>query len=227
MGVVDSTYVAAEFPGQGLWHFHLSSINYAPPGGGWEQLTANNASSEAVDPNGYVVAEFPGQGVWFYTTPGTWQGVGGWQQLTAADASGLAVNGIDFGFASAKTSMVAAAFSGHGVWRIPILNPAGPGAWQQLTASDASTVSVNASGDVVGEFPGWGVWAYLDSKNAASLGWGTGWNHLTAADASLVGIDDTANIYGQYFYGWGVWYDQVASWRLLTPSNASSFGVGG
>src|SRR5947209_3494755 len=51
------SYLAAEFPGQGVWR-------YAPTDGSWRQLTANNASQVAADAAGEVVAAFPGQGVW-------------------------------------------------------------------------------------------------------------------------------------------------------------------
>jgi hypothetical protein len=78
----------------------------------------------------------------------------------------------------------------------------------------------------VAEFPGWGVWSFLDSAAAAAAGWHAGWNQLTAADAAMVGIDSTGNVYGQ-FPGWGVWYDQAYSWQSLTASNASSLGVAG
>jgi hypothetical protein len=113
---------------------------------------------------------------------------------------------------------VAAAFAGQGVWRLQM-----GGAWQQLTAASAATVSVNVQGDVVGAFAGSGVWSYSD---AGAGGYNPGWIHLTAADAALVGIDSAGNVYGQ-FPGWGVWYDRFGYWQYVTPSNASSFGVGG
>jgi hypothetical protein len=124
------------------------------------------------------------------------------------------------------SDVVAAAFAGYGVWRINVDVLGHPGAWAQLTASEASTVDVNANGDVVAEFPGWGVWSFTDSAAALAAGWADGWNHLTWADASLVGIDACGNAYG-HFPAWGIWYDQVAYWRFLTPGNASSLGVYG
>ena len=65
------TYVVAEFPGQGLWHYE--DVNYSlDPLKDWVPLTANNASTEAISPNGDVVAEFPGQGVWL-DSGATWK----------------------------------------------------------------------------------------------------------------------------------------------------------
>jgi hypothetical protein len=222
-GQEEISYIVAEFPGQGLWEYTVHGGIWSSYDR-WQQLTANNASTEAVDGNGYVVAEFPGQGVWYY-------GLSGWTQLTAANATSLAM-------ASTLTPVwhwpgpvlsyeigppvVAAAFAGYGVWRIGLDN-AGVGTWSQLTASDATMVGINRAGAVVGEFPGWGVWTFSD---AGTGGYGPGWNQLTAADAAMVGIDGNGNVYGQFGVD-GVWYDQVGSWNLLTASNASSFGVGG
>jgi hypothetical protein len=224
LGTVQSTNVVAEFPSQGLWRYSITVASEYPTatGGGWTQLTANNASLVAVHPDGYVAADFPGSGVWYYYD-GPY-GASGWQQLTGADAVSLALNGSDPGYASFKSSYVVASFAGYGVW---YWSAEGAG-WrvQQLTASEASAVSVNDFGDVVGEFPGWGVWSYVNSTVAASSGWAKGWNHLTWADASQVGIDASGNAYGA-FPGWGVWYDQSYSWQCLSPSNASSVGAAG
>jgi hypothetical protein len=213
--------VVAEFPGYGVWHFALNQ--WTNVNTGWQPLTANNASTLATDDAGNVVAEFPGWGVWYYAAAGVY-GNGSWQQLTAADASSLAlgtsqeIQYMPYPHPVNGPTYVAAAFPGHGVWRMQVGQ-----AWQQLTASNAATVGVNVHGDVVGAFPGNGVWSYSD---AGAGGYNSGWNQLTAADAALVGIDAAGNVYGQ-FPGWGVWYDQVGSWQLLTASNASSFGVGG
>jgi hypothetical protein len=223
--------VVAEFPGQGLWRFSKPMYktgqdwSLASFGGGWIQLTANDATTEAVDQNGNVAAAFRGAGVWLFQEfygPGQ-RGQTPWQQLTAADASGLALRAVMGG----PPIFLAAEFPGHGVWRyqLNVWNSAASG-WQQLTASDAATVGIDQFGDVVAEFPGWGVWSFLDSAAAVAAGWHAGWNQLTAADAALVGIDTAGNAYGQ-FPGWGVWYDQAYSWQCLTPSNASSIDVAG
>jgi hypothetical protein len=220
--------VVAEFPGQGLWKIsHSYSLGIGSVVSSWEQLTANNATTEAIDGNGNVVASFKGQGTWFYG-PGYYSGTRGWQQLTGADATSLAIGSA--AYISLEThvvpDVVAAAFTGYGVWRLNVDVHGHPGSWAQLTDSEASAVGVNGSGDVVAEFPGWGVWSFLDSAAAAAAGWHAGWNQLTAADATLVGIDAAGHAYGQ-FPGWGVWYDQNYTWQCLTASNATSLGVGG
>jgi hypothetical protein len=183
----------------------------------------------AMDDAGDIVGEFPGWGVWYEP----WFGENaGWQQLTAANASSLAVGKWETYVGPpdlnpnpvAGPTFVAAAFPGHGVWRLSIESPLpGPRPWQQLTASDAATVGINVHGDVVGSFPGWGVWSYSD---AGAGGYYPGWIHLTAADAPLVGIDAAGNVFGQ-FAGWGVWYDRFGYWQCITPSNATAFGAGG
>jgi hypothetical protein len=211
-----SVYVAAQFPGGGLWLFSDFTIIGGVAGdrhsAAWMQLTPSNASAEAVDANGHVVAEFPGYGVWFNAG-----GAGGWQQLTPSDACSLAIGSTLYGY-----DWVVAAFPGYGVWR------AVPGfqSWQQLTPSDATAVDINAGGDVTAAFAGSGIWSYLESGAATAAGWNAGWNQLTPADAYAVGIDNNGNVYGA-FHGWGVWYDQVGSWRLLSPSDPTSGSVGG
>jgi hypothetical protein len=210
------TNVVAEFPGQGLWRYTNERGNpfgYSMRNAFWEQLTANNASTEAIDNAGEVVAEFPGQGVWFCSASTDWR------QLTGADASSLAIGLMN----TYGPAVVVGAFPGAGVWRLQVGSP-----WQQLTASDATMVGVNGKGDVVGEFPGWGVWRYL---NAPLSGSGSvqppGWYHLTAAEAAFVGIDDTRDVYGQ-FNGSGVWYFQgFGPWHYIFAYDASALGVGG
>jgi hypothetical protein len=211
---LDFVYVVAQFPGYGVWRFQLDQhTNF---NSGWQQLTASNASTLAMDDVGNVVAEFPGWGVWLYGA--------GWQQLTAADASSLSLGTsqeiayLPYPHPVTGPTYVAAAFVGQGVWRLQV-----GGGWQQLTAASAATVSINVHGDVVGEFAGSGIWSYSD---AGAGGYNPGWIHLTAADAAMVGIDAAGNVYGQ-FPGWGVWYDRFGYWQCITPSDATSFGVGG
>jgi hypothetical protein len=204
----DTVIVAAAFPGQGLWRYTSNRQGSSPPTVTWTELTAADAAVVAVDGNAAVAAEFRGHGVWHFADRS------GWQQLAAADASSLAI-----GATLNLTSWVVATFPGQGVWRIQVEVQG----WQLLTASDAATVGINQNGDVVGEFPGWGVWSYSD---AGAGGYNPGWIHLTAADAVMVGIDAAGNVYGQ-FPGWGVWYDRFGYWQYITPSNASSCGIGG
>jgi hypothetical protein len=217
--------VAAEFPGQGLWAYYCHNV----PGtvvAQWQQLTENNASLVAVNGNGHAVAEFPGQGVWIDDAVG-------WSWLTPSDATCLATgcapdprnppNAYPFWPAA-----VVASFPGYGVFRIweNMIGQVGGWPWEQLTANTATALSVNRYGDVVGKFPGQGLWSYTASSAAAAAGWAAGWKQLTAADAVLVGIDAAGNVYGQ-FNGWGVWNDQVYSWQRLTADNATALGVGG
>jgi hypothetical protein len=208
-------YVAAEFPGGGVWLFDNYTLDqqysYHYNSASWTQLTPSSASAVAVDANGHVVAEFPGYGVWLYGQLGN----GPWYQLTTSDARSLANAAALFG-----SSLVVAEFPGYGVWRWS--DYAG---WQQLTASDATAVGITATGDVTAAFGGAGVWSYLDSSNAAAAGRTLGWSQLTPADAYAVGIDINFNVYGA-FRGWGVWYDQAGTWRHFSPSDPTSFSVG-
>ena len=143
--------VAGEFPGYGVWRYEDAT--------GWQQLTAAEAAQVAIAGNGIVAAEFSGYGVWRY------EDATSWRQLTAAQATGVAVD---------ASGDVAAEFSGYGVWRYEDaagwqhlttsdaaqvgiaadgavaaeFSPWGvwlfDGAWQQLTANNASKVAIGA-----------------------------------------------------------------------------------
>jgi hypothetical protein len=204
------TYVVAQFPGQGLWLY--TEVSGLAVASGWQQLTANNASTEGVDTNGHVVAEFPGWGVWFYTDGN------GWRQLTPSDATSVAIGSTLYGY-----SRIVAEFPGWGVWRI-----VDTGGWVQLTAAEASTVGINQNGDVVGQFPNQGVWRFLDSGAAASAGFALGWGCCAGSDTTLAGIDAADNVFAQ-FNGPGVWiWNSVSNyWYFLNGNGASSLGVGG
>jgi hypothetical protein len=88
--------------------------------------------------------------------------------------------------------------------------------WQQLTPATASSVDVNANGNVVAEYPGSGVWRYRDS---------TGWQQLTTADASQIGIADDGAVAAE-FQGSGVWrYQDSTGWQQLTTADASLIAI--
>jgi hypothetical protein len=204
-----TTYVVAEFPGQGLWRFSITFNQLAPVSAAWQQLTANNATLQAVDSRGGVAAEFPGWGVWRFADGA------GWRQLTGNDATCLAL-GLGY------TTFVAAEFPGWGVWRY-----ADNAGWQQLTPGNATALAVdNNYGTVVATFPSSGVWSYGESYGYLNPGWGPGWNHLTGADAAFVGFDANGGVYGQ-FNGSGLWYEpQARGWTYLIAEDAVSIGVG-
>jgi hypothetical protein len=136
-------------------------------------------------------------------------------------------------------SFMAAEFPGYGVWRCQ-----DGGAWQQLTAANASQVAADSAGDVVGQFPGQGVWLYSSSTGV--------WTQITSNDAASLAMGYSSeptlhsgtfiHVYvAAQFPDQGLWLyndftviappaqgggtSQSASWQLLTPSNASTEGV--
>jgi hypothetical protein len=222
---VPSAYLAAEFPGYGVWLYTSSNTH-------WTQLTAANASQVAADSNGDVVAEIPGQGVWLYD--------GAWQQLTTNNATLLdASNGVGYitgaTYGTPYTTLnVVAEFPGQGLWRFTdFKSPSFSNqSWSQLTPSNASTFAVDPNGYVVAEFPGYGVWYYGRA----------GWQQLTPADAASVAIN-APTVYAPFtppqtgpsvvaaaFAGYGVWRITVNGptadvWHQLTASDAATLGV--
>jgi hypothetical protein len=204
--------VVAQFPGQGLWRYTRSNV-LGYDTAAWQELTANNAATEAIDGNGNVVANFPGQGTWFFGTSSYAGGTSGWQRLNDADAISLAIGSAavipSVPSPNAVPDVVAAVFdrfSGYawaGVSRLTVDVMGHAGDWTRLTAAVASMVGINAGGDVVAEFPMMGMWNFTDSSAALAVGWTSGWHKLTAADAALLGIDASGYVYGQFPY-WGV-----------------------
>jgi hypothetical protein len=212
------TYLAAEFPGYGVWR--------CQDGGAWQQLTNADATQVAADSRGDVVGEFPGHGVWLY-------GSGVWRQINYADASGLA---IDCDIASdhrlswfTVTIYVAETFAGHGVWlfhdQTTIDRNSGAilgyiaGVVNELTPSSASALAVNYQGNVLAEFPGYGVWY---CQNA-----GTVWQQWSPSNANSLAMNSSYIVAA--FPDYGVWRAQPGfqGWQQLTSSDATAVSVNG
>jgi hypothetical protein len=192
LAAVGVEYAVGEFLGQGTTEgvYRWSST------AGWQELLVGGfASQVAVDAYGDVVAEIPNQGVWLYT--------GSWRQLTPFDASSIAIAGHD---------NIVAAFPNGGVYRWEDA----PG-WQLLSTAYAYSVSIDARGDVVGEFPYLGgVWRFEDA---------TGWQQLTRADAFEIAIAGNGNVVGD-FRGSGVYrWEDATGWQLLSTADATSLGI--
>jgi len=201
-----SSIIVCEFPGWGVWSFHEATNS-------WTHLTWADASLLAVSPQyGSVAAEIPGQGVWEYNFNGTGQ----WTQLTAANASLLAMN-------SSGSQTVAAEFPGGGVWTFE-------GGWHQLTAADASSLSIAQDRTVLAEFPGQGVWYHNPN---------TGWanHHITSNDAAIVSLSENVDEAAAYFpqangaiSSPGLWVNPLngQGWQyLFTAAECTLMGIAG
>jgi hypothetical protein len=129
---------------------------------------------------------------------------------------------------SSTVSVIVAQRASQGVWEFNRTN----NTWAQLTSANASLLAADPQGDVVGEFPGYGLWEYrpaggwkqLNGVDATALvmapdgevvsefpGYGVGaylpafgWRSLTGANASLLAVDANGNVAGE-FPGYGVW----------------------
>jgi len=90
--------------------------------------------------------------------------------------------------------------------------------WQLLTRAQATSLSVDANGDVVGEFPNYfGVWLYTDAS---------GWTNITQANASQVAIAGNGIVVGEFPKYFGVWrYESSTGWQNLTQNNSTSLAV--
>jgi hypothetical protein len=89
-------------------------------------------------------------------------------------------------------------------------------AWQQLTPANATHLAADPLGDVVAEFPGYGVWEFHPAS---------GWKLLNGVDASLLSINAQGIIVAE-FPGYGVGeFVPASGWRTLTPANASQLAL--
>lgn len=187
---VDGPYTVADIPGYGVYLYnnnangwtHLTSVDasalavdssgdvvgdfynygvYENSGGGWYQLTRAVASQIAINSRGQVFVELPGYGVHLFDP------ASGWSALTPStlDATSLAMNNNGYPAASFYP------------WGTYILH--NDGVWEKISGAAASQVNVDAAGDIIGEFPGYGIWLYDGST----------WSQLTGADASLTATD--------------------------------------
>jgi hypothetical protein len=212
------SYLVADFPGYGVWRAQ---------DGVWQQFTPSDATHVAVDSEGDVVGVFPGHGIWLYSN-----GTNTWEQINTADASGLAIDYTVFADHrlswSTTTIYVAETYAGHGVWLFNDATTTNKGSSvilghsagvKELTPSSASIVAVNYQGNVLGEFPGYGVW-YCQSG-------GTDWQQWSQSDASSLAMCVSYMV--AEFPGQGVWRAQPGfqGWQQLTPSDATAVAVNG
>jgi hypothetical protein len=148
-----------------------------------------------------------------------------------------------------SVSAVVGQFGVDGVWQY---NNA-TGAWIHLTAANASRLAADSWGDVVGTFPGQGVWLFTPAAgwkliNGVDAGVltmdvygdvvanfpgfgvgqfvpGVGWSLLTGAQASLLAVDAQGDIAGE-FQGLGVWlFQPSAGWKQINGVDASLLGM--
>jgi hypothetical protein len=188
----------AEFPGHGVWLCTPSLL----PANPWQQLLLNGQPTDAgwvgIDGNSNVLADFPGRGLWRYST------YPGWKLLTGSDPSKIALNengdfvanfwnGIwryevnsnswkqimTFQVQTSQLAIdandnVAAAIVGNGFWYYTDAS-----GFNQRFSHDASWMGIDVLGDVIADFPGFGVRLY----NGQTL------ITLNPADPSLIAID--------------------------------------
>jgi hypothetical protein len=183
--------------------------------------------------------DIPGHGVYLYSSPSVWA------HISNRDAQALAINNNYSG--SGLPGEVVADFKGLG------LNTYNNGTWTSLHSADATKVDIDPQGDVVGEFPGQGVWlryangswsqittwnaslvciasnavVAAEFPNAGVWVYNKGWAQLTGANASSIDMDDGGNLVGE-FPGIGVWiHDAGGSWKRLTRNDANQVAIGG
>jgi len=117
---------------------------------------------------------------------------------------------------TASVSYQAIDIPGQGVF----LYSSATGMWQNITQSQATSLSVDANGDVVGEFPNYfGVWLYTNSATPT-------WTNLTQSDASDIEISQNGIVVGEFPSYFGVWrFENSVGWQNITQNDASALAV--
>jgi hypothetical protein len=238
--ITRNSYLAAVFPGTGIWRstnsgafqnllpfdaaqvavddlgevfarFGSNGIWYTPSDQNhWKQLDARSANWLGVDGAGDLLADIPGSGISYFAAA-TLETGSPPTQLTAADASIITLDH--------DTGRFAAEFPGAGVWRCdPRLLPNNP--WQQLllgdNVADANLLRIDGHDNVVANFTGRGLWLYGATA--------TDWQNLTSADAAMISMAENGELVAQ-FNGAGVWRYFQGNWQQLLPFDATLVSI--
>ncbi len=188
---------------------------------------------------------------------GTTSGGSGSGGSTGSGGSGGSTGtggGTGGGTGASGTDFEVANVSGAGIYRFSEAT----GAWTQIsTATTATSLAVDAQGDVIAELggSGGGVWLYqnatssweqLTTANASQVAiagngmvvglfgngvfrWtsSTGWVQLTSSVATNVAVDANGDVVGS-FGRLGVWlYENSTGWVQLSTTSASSVAIAG
>jgi hypothetical protein len=162
-----------------------------PSGGSWTQISKSIATVMTTDSNGNLYAGFSA-GVYEYSN-GSWSG---WSGSPTQAPTAIIV--------TSDASTVYAAFSGNGIWALPV-----GGTATQITKGAAGEIAVDSNNNLYANFSA-GLYEYNGS-----------WNVLTKSDPSQFVLDSNANIYA-IFAGNGVWEDSGGSWSQLTPNTTAT-----
>jgi hypothetical protein len=152
----------------GLWTYDVAN-------GQWNQLTPYAPTDFDIDNSGDVVGNWSGWGTAVYSVQSN-----SWNHFDWNEGSQIRIN----------DGKVAGVWS-DGLWTYNTNN----GAWNQLTPYSPTDFDVDAQGDVVGNFSGWGVNLYSAANNS--------WTQIDTYDATQVDISDDGLVSAE-FPGWGM-----------------------
>jgi hypothetical protein len=170
----------------------------------WQLLTTAYASQVSVDSQADVAMEIPGQGVWRYSANGDWT------HVTGVDANQVGV--YDHG--------IVGNFPGQGTFRWDDRT-----GWTHLTPVDATILKADDYGDVVGSYPGYGVWR--GNINAYD-GQPTTWGQINYYEAAQLAISPNGASVVADFPGQGVWRDDSyfgGWWSQVSATDSVSLDI--
>jgi endoglucanase Acf2 len=178
------------------------AVTFAAPGSGASGTFANHATTEIDMTNADGVAT---------SSTFTANTTGGTYTVTAT-STGIGAP-ADFSLTNVAP-VVVGQFGNQGVRQYNWAT----GSTAQLTAANASHLASDPMGDIVGTFPGYGVWEFSPAA---------GWRQINGVDASALAMNASGEVAAE-FPGYGVGeFSSASGWRLLTAANASLLAIDG
>jgi hypothetical protein len=148
-----------------------------------------------------------------YTPTGDYLGADSFAFTVTDTTTTLTSGPANVNFTVSAGRVPVAQFGTTGVWQFN----RGTGAWTQLTASNARLLAADPLGDVVAEFPGYGLW---------EIQAGAGWKQIHPVDVTLLTMDVQGDVVAEFpGYGVGLLLAGSSNWRTLTPSNATLLAI--
>ena len=171
--------------------------------GTWVTLTGANANALAASASGNVIASFGGNGVYYYRAAGQT-----WTKINGIQAVAVAIDPLGNAYIS---------FAGYGTFMYRLATSAGPGGgFELITGAVANILAASANGDVIGNFPGFGIYRY--QRTAA-----VPFYQINGFNADSLAVDRNGYVAAAFGgFGVGQYIPYALGWRTVAPAVAAT-----